>query len=475
MPFNSLSFIFFFIFFAAAYFLINNKNKQFLLIAGSWFFYSYNSLFNLIHLLLTTSITYFFAKKIKERVNSQAYLFVGILLIVLQLLFAKYGTSLFPLSIATQDSFWNSIILPIGISFYSLQAISFLADVNSKKYDSDLSLKDVSLFLSFFPQSISGPIHRASELLPQFIFNNKIQINNIVIGLKTMLWGYFCKLIIADKISMITSPIFGTYLEQDGLSLLIASLLFSFQIYFDFWGYSSIAIGVGKILGFNININFNAPYSARSFKEFWHRWHITLSKWMRDYIYIPLGGNTNRKNLLHFCLTILITFLISGFWHGITLTFIFWAIAHAFLYLSETFIGKFSSKFFKNSRGVFMIRMLSIFKPALIFILISFTWLIFRSEDVKEFVTIIKKIGSVSDWSVPNAYTNYFIRANIIYITIIFCSIVIYRKSFLWKQIEYTPNTRREIIVETIFVSFCTSFIFLLGDLGGREFLYFRF
>src|SRR5690606_24775047 len=158
------------------------------------------------------------------------------------------------------------------------------------------------------------PIHRAGELIPQFQRVGKFTSAHVVSGLKTILHGYFCKLIIADKISLIITPIFNAWDKFDGLSLFISALLYSFQIYFDFWGYSLIAIGVGRVLGFKINVNFVAPYRASSFREFWHRWHITLSRWMRDYIYIPLGGN--RFTFIRFCFAIFITFLVSGIWHG---------------------------------------------------------------------------------------------------------------------------------------------------------------
>jgi D-alanyl-lipoteichoic acid acyltransferase DltB (MBOAT superfamily) len=277
-------------------------------------------LFFLLSIILVTYIAaYKFIHTGKNFVLS-----IGVLFIILQLLFAKYANTIlehyFTFS-SLEFACFNIFILPVGISFYSLQAIGLLEDLRSGRFKGDTSLTSIALFLSFFPQSISGPIHRAGDLIPQFLIGRQFKSNDIFIGLKIMLWGYFCKLIVADKIAIIISPVFISFQEFDGFSILVSALLYSFQIYFDFWGYSLIAIGLGRVLGFTINTNFRNPYAARSFKEFWHRWHITLSKWMKDYIYIPLGGRRQSHYIL-FCTAILITFLISGLWHGATFNFI---------------------------------------------------------------------------------------------------------------------------------------------------------
>ncbi len=472
MPFNSISFIVFFVLFTGVYFSVDAKKRLLVLLGGSWLFYSYANAFNLIYLLLTTLITYFFASKIKTEANNKPFLIAGIFLILLQLIVAKYTLAFanqLPVNISSQDKFFNFFIFPIGISFYSLQAIGLLVDIRSKKYQDELRFKDVSLFLSFFPQSISGPIHRANELIPQFS-NRKVFVSeNIIIGFKTMLWGYFCKLVIADKIALIITPIFNSYLEQDGLSISIAALLYSFQIYFDFWGYSLIAIGVGRILGFTININFVNPYSAKSFKDFWHKWHITLSKWMRDYIYIPLGGN--KKNYLLFCLSILVTFLISGFWHGATFNFILWGATHAFLYLSEDVI----TRFFSINSSKPLRKFIQPFWTILFFILISLTWLIFRTDNISELIAILKSIISFSDWTTSNTINHYFSTTNILYLLTILTTILFTQTKIISRLTDTVPVSGKEIIVNSIFVCICIVTIILWGDIGGQEFLYFRF
>ena len=474
MPFNSISFIFFFLLFTVLYYYFENpKHKTLLLLASSFVFYAHSNVFNLVFLLSTTAVTFVLANQLIKN-NHQKLLFIlGIAFIVVQLVFAKYSNLLFDNISAdsfTEYSYFNLFILPIGISFYSLQAISLLADIKSGKYKGDTSLKSISQFLCFFPQSISGPIHRANELIPQFTASKSFLATNLIIGLKTMLWGYFCKLIIADKIALIATPIFNSYQEQDGLSISIGSLLYSFQIYFDFWGYSLIAIGVGRVLGFTININFLNPYSATSFKNFWHRWHITLSKWMRDYIYIPLGGN-KQKYFILFCLSILVTFLVSGFWHGVSFNFILWGAFHAFLYLAEDL---FSRRFsFEKSRCYKLL--IQPIQTVTFFILISLTWLIFRTDNFHELISMLNSIISFSDWTTRNTFNHYFSTTNLFYLVIILTAILLSYTKIISRFTDRIPVTAKETIEESIFLCICLVAVILLGGIGGQEFLYFSF
>ncbi len=402
------------------------------------------------------------------------YIFLsGISLIILQLIFAKYS-NVMPFidntNWQTQASYFSLSLIPIAISFYSLQAISLLADIRNGKYKGDTSLRSISLFLSFYPQSISGPIHRPSELIPQFSNTRKFNTDNLIIGFKTLLWGYFCKLIIADKIALIISPVFISIDKYDGLVILISTIFYSFQIYFDFWGYSLIAIGLGRILGFTININFLNPYSVISFKEFWHRWHVTLSKWMKDYIYISLGGR-NQKNYSSFTIAILVTFLISGFWHGATLNFFLWGATHAFLYLSEDLISKHIS--FDGIR-YYKILIKPIQRAAFI-ILISFTWLIFRTDTFQELAYITSEILLLSKWNMETAIDFFSSTNNLTYLTIIIPAISIAQKKIISQLTDKIAVKDFDHIVDTIFISICLLILILLGDIGGQEFLYFRF
>ena len=473
MPFNSLSFVFFFLFFTALYYCSENqKFKSFLLLIGSIAFYSYTNFFNLFFLFSTILVTYLVANKLIHA-RKNILLFLGISFILIQLFFVKYSSTFFAEKLNfsnSQFSYFNHFILPIGISFYSLQAISLLVDLRTGKYNGDTSLKSVSLFLSFFPQSISGPIHRASELIPQFSIERKLNAENLIVGFKTMLWGYFCKLIVADKIALVISPVFSSFHKYDGFSISVSTLLYSFQIYFDFWGYSLIAIGLGRVLGFTININFLNPYSAKSFKVFWHRWHITLSKWMKDYIYISLGGK-NQKHYLLFCIAIIVTFLVSGFWHGVTFNFILWGAAHAFLYLWEDFFSKHISldnlPFFK-----LLIRHI---QTVTFFIFISLTWLIFRTDSLDELTPLIRCLISFADWTIESVIIHFGSTINIFYLFIIITSILFEQTKIVKRFIENYPTTIKQKIIDSILICFFFLILILFGDIGLQEFLYFKF
>jgi alginate O-acetyltransferase complex protein AlgI len=228
--------------------------------------------------------------------------------------------------------------VPIGLSFYSLQAISYIVDSSNDKTQIRPNSMKLILFLSFFPQSMCGPIHRYENLAYEF---EKIEFNEmkeVGIGIKLMLWGYFCKLIVADKIDLIVHPILNVPQQENGANLFAATLLYSFQIYFDFYGYTLIATGVARMFGIRFAENFNDPYSTKSFKEFWRRWHMTFSKWLRDYVYKQLGGR--RNSAIGFVVSVSVTFLVSAVWHGITVNFFLWGVIHILLYLGSFVSGQ---------------------------------------------------------------------------------------------------------------------------------------
>jgi len=364
----------------------------------------------------------------------------------------------------------NLFAVPIGISFYALQAISLLVDIYNAKYKSELSLKNTALFLCFFPQSLAGPIHRAHELIPQFSHYKPIDVYKIITGFKNLLFGFFCKLIIADKIAIVISPIFSKWSEADGLSLFIATLLYSLQIYFDFWGYSLIAIGLGRILGFNIKTNFNHPYMALTFRDFWHRWHISLSQWMRDYIYIPLGGR--KKGYTYFGVAIFTTFVISGLWHGLTYNFLLWGVIHALLYLLEAVLLKRKTVLHVGSNVAAVIR---IIRRVIFFIVISITWLVFRIEELPVLQDIIKNILHFEGWSLEVAYSYFLTDVNVIYITIILTTFLLSSTSFIKRKLNSVPITNYGRFSDSLFICTCLFCVIILGDIGTQEFLYFRF
>jgi D-alanyl-lipoteichoic acid acyltransferase DltB (MBOAT superfamily) len=474
MPFNSIPFFIFFIVFTTIFYILKDHNKRNLLVlVGSYFFFAYANIFNLLYLLLITLVTDFTIQRIQNNHRSNFLFWGGILSVVSILLFTKYivvqGEYLFGIQTA-ENPYLNYLIFPIGISFYSLQAISLISDVYSGKYQGDKSRLRIASFLSFFPQSVSGPIHRPGELIPQFADNKKMLSENIFIGIKIMLWGYLCKVIIADKTGLIIEPVFNVSNNLDGPTILIAIFLYSFQIYFDFLGYSLIAIGCGRILGFKINTNFLNPYSATTIKEFWHRWHITLSKWMRDYIYIPLGGNMQKKHI-SFIGVVFATFLVSSLWHGTSMNYFIWGSLHATAYILENLINTKRGKI--QEKGT---RLEYLFLKRIVFFLfISFTWFVFRTENLNELKEMLIKTTDVSGWSFNKAVIYYFNYSFTIYFIFLFGAILLSGMPYFKKALTAMPGSIFAYIKDAIFIILSLILLLLWGDIGAQEFLYFRF
>ena len=279
-----------------------------------------------------------------------------------------------------------SIILPLGISFYTFQTLSYTIDVYKRAFEPTKDIVAFMAFISFFPQLVAGPIERASNLLPQFFAKRIFNIQFAFEGLKIMLWGFFKKIVIADGISVIIDPIFESPELYEGGTLAIAGLLFAVQIYADFSGYSEIAIGTARLFGFRLMTNFKYPYFSSSIIEFWKRWHISLTSWFKDYIYIPLGGN--RLGFSKQIINTFIVFCVSGIWHGANTTFVLWGIAHAFFFIIALLIQKYNKTLFQS---LSVIRISKILYTNCIVVLL---WFLFRAESMQDVSVIFAKIFS---------------------------------------------------------------------------------
>lgn len=274
--------------------------------------------------------------------------------------------------------------VPIGISFFTFQAVGYYFDVFYSRIQAERNLRDYLLFVSFFPQILSGPISKASELLPQIKSSHLFNRTQGVKGLRLLLWGMFLKLVIADRLGLYVDAVYSNFYHFSGWNCLLASAFYSIQIYTDFAGYSLMAMGIAKTLGFDIINNFNRPYFAVSVTDFWHRWHISLSRWLKDYVYIPLGGSRCSKARNY--LNILVTFLVSGIWHGAAWTFVLWGILHGIVQVVE--------KFFHGQRYNGRNWAIRGLKIAGTFIIINFLWVVFRMPSVGESVAFIQHIFS---------------------------------------------------------------------------------
>jgi len=357
MLFNSFSFGFFLIITYLLYWLIFNWNikaRNVFLLAASYFFYGFWNWKLLILIAVISATDFLFGALIhkEERMSvRKAFLTISLVINLGILGFFKYCNffidsfySLMHLFGATATPPLLDIILPVGISFYTFQGLSYVLDIYYKKF---LPTKDVLAFfafISFFPQLIAGPIERARDLLPQFSNPKKFDYDNTRKGLFLIAVGLFKKMVIADRLAVYVDTVYGNIADVHGLPALMAVLFFAFQLYLDFSAYSQIAIGTASLFGFKLSTNFNKPYLATSFKDFWARWHITLTNWFRDYLYFPLGGN--RKGKFRTYLNVIIVFTVSGLWHGASWNFVIWG------FLNGIFLAVFDKTFHLNPKNV---------------------------------------------------------------------------------------------------------------------------
>ena len=335
-----------------------------------------------------TAITYLgalsFDKRKDERSRSRVSCIFFILLALLPLLVFKYYNfiaSQFNIVLSTGKLRGLNLVVPLGLSFYTFQAVGYMLDVYYKRIEAERNWWDYMLFVSFFPQIASGPISKAKDLLPQIKSRRTFNEQQSIDGLRFLLWGMFMKVVMADRIGIYVDTILDNYQYQSGLSLAVGGVLYSFQIYGDFAGYSYMALGVGKLLGFDLINNFKRPYFAISITDFWHRWHISLSTWLKDYVYIPLGGS--RCSKFRSYINIFVTFLVSGIWHGANWTFIVWGIIHGFAQIIE--------KAFKLPKSEANLLIKTV-RTIITFVIITLAWLVFRMPTLNAGFEIIGKL-----------------------------------------------------------------------------------
>jgi D-alanyl-lipoteichoic acid acyltransferase DltB (MBOAT superfamily) len=407
MVFNSLAFLLFFPFVVAVYFFLtmyiarrykafSNTLSQFFLLAASLFFYGYWNLAYLILILISVAVTWTSGLLMEGRnVRKKRLILAGSLIINLGILFffKYYHFAIDNIRFFAQDGIQFpsfDILLPVGISFYTFQALGYSMDVYYGRVKAERNFITYALFVTFFPQLVAGPIERTGNLLPQFKANHEFDYDRVTSGLRLAAWGMFKKVVIADRLAIYVNGVFGNPEVYPATSLALAVFFFAFQIYCDFSGYSDIAIGCARVLGFNLMSNFRQPYFSRSITEFWRRWHISLSTWLKDYLYIPLGGN--QKGEIRQKLNLLITFLISGLWHGAAWHFVVWGALHG----AYQIIGR-STAPFRNAIGRKVgLSEESVLRKAIqiciTFTLVCFAWIFFRANTITDAFLIIAKL-----------------------------------------------------------------------------------
>lgn len=353
-----------------------------------------------------------------------------------------------------------NVILPVGISFYTFSAISYVVDCYQKKIEPTKDVVVCLLYTSFFPAILSGPIHRAIEQLPQYLTRRSFDDRLVINGFKDFLWGSFLKLCVADRLGMYVDAIYGNLVHHNGTSILIASIFYAIQIYADFAGYSLMAIGCGKMLGIKLQTNFLRPYFSISITEFWSKWHMSLTGWFKNYVYIPLGGNRVGKSRWIF--NIMIVFLLSGLWHGAAYTFIIWGAIHGVVQVLEKLIyGKEIKNKKNNSYFVNLLKIL------VTFFIVSFAWIFFRLPTLQEAITAIEKIFTSFGIPYVDIHTMLFALISLIIL--------------LLKDIfdEWYPNVRfmysNKGWLSFISCLFLVTYILLMGRLNSDSFIYFQF
>ncbi|QWX84788.1 MBOAT family protein [Cellulophaga sp. HaHaR_3_176] len=482
MLFNSIDFAIFLPIVFIIYWFICNKNlklQNLFIVLASYLFYGWWDWRFLSLIIFSTLLDFSIGNLLhkEERVSKRKILlWISITINLGFLGFFKYYNFFV-------DSFVNaftlfgqnieagslSIILPVGISFYTFQTLSYTIDVYKKQLEPTNDIIAFSAFVCFFPQLVAGPIERATNLLPQILNKRKFLSEQATDGLKLILWGFFKKLAIADSLAPIVNDIFDNSASHSSTTLAIGAVFFAFQIYGDFSGYSDIAIGTSKLFGIELMSNFKFPYFSRNIGEFWRKWHISLSTWFRDYLYIPLGGSkgTKYKSIRN----VFIIFVVSGFWHGANWTFVVWGFFHALLFL-PSFIANTNRKFvgevnLLSSSKSFVLNTLRFIQT---FILVTIGWVFFRSDSITQAFEYIKRLLFNFSSEIYNHPSGY--RMIDYYVLVLF--FIVYE--YIIRNNERNPFYFKNKIVRFLIYVLLVFLIVLFYDDGvDRSFIYFQF
>ena len=499
MVFNSMDFLVFFPLVVIVYFVIPAKVRWVWLLVTSYFFYACWNPQYIFLLAFSSVITYLsgilmgYIKKQQWGDRRKSMLLnisvaVGLFFNLFLLFYFKY----FAFAISSANRIGNyiglylkipiyDIILPIGISFYIFQTIGYMVDVRRGKIKEERNFFRYALFVAFFPQLLAGPIARSSNFLPQVNKPTFFDVENVREGLLTMAYGLFLKVVVADRIAVIVNSIYSGWADENGMSILTATILYAFQIYCDFEGYSQLAVGSAKVLGYNLTSNFNTPYLCTSVQDFWKRWHISLTSWFREYLYIPLGGN--RKGRGRKYLNTMIVFLLSGLWHGASWHFVIWGGINGFYNIVQDATKRTREnvyKFFRINTNAFLWK---IFCAGVTFGLVDLSWLFFRAGGVMLALKMLKRIYldfNIGFLCLDSFYNIFGTTRNfaIIIISLIVVLIVDMVRRMGFSIQRYILE--QQIIYRWVIYFAIVGTIFIFGTYGGgyeqqAQFIYFQF
>lgn len=480
MVFNSITFLIFSGIFFPIYFLTKGKLRLWWILLASYVFYGWWDWRFLTLIMISTFMDYNFGKLIgatEEKHKRRTYLILSMIMNLGFLGFFKYFNFFIDSFVSMMHAFGFQpsvstlqIMLPIGISFYTFQSLSYTIDIYRREIPVERNMLKFAAFIALFPQLVAGPIVRARDLLPQMNTDKKFDWDNFNSGLGRVLWGFFKKVAIADSLAPFVDQCWADPSKFSSSHLLVGVIFYSFQIYCDFSGYSDIAIGLARIMGYRFVENFKTPYFSQSFSEFWTRWHISLSSWLRDYLYIPLGGN--RKGKFHTYKNNMITMLLGGLWHGANLAFIFWGFLHGVYLILQRITTPIWRKF------VQLVRMPAFMNSAIciviVYILTVFAWIYFRSGSMGHSSfsvanTIIGRILSFEDFSWYSVLNKYQVLKGML-LLFIMLTVEITNQRVAWNVTQLQrPALRIALFVSVLWL------IALFGTFSANSFIYFQF
>ncbi len=481
MLFTSLNFAIFLPIVFVLYWFVNNKNLKYqniLLLVASYFFYGSWDYRFLFLLIFSTFLDYFTGIKMhdaKTRRTKKFWLWLSISVNLGFLGIFKYYNFFaesFEWSLrkaGMTPDFWTlKVILPVGISFYTFHGLSYVLDIYNDRIKPVKNFIEYAVFVSFFPLLVAGPIERATHLLPQVQKKREFNYSKAIDGLRQILWGVFKKLVVADNCAQYSNMIFNNSAHYSGSTLVMGAIFFSFQIYCDFSGYSDIALGTARLLGIELLRNFAFPYFSRDIAEFWRRWHISLTTWFRDYLYIPLGGS--RGGTWKKVRNIFIIFLVSGFWHGANWTFILWGALNAIYFLPLLLLKRNRTNLETVAQGKYLPSLKELINMVVTFSLTVFAWIFFRAESVGHALKYIAKIFSVSLFTYPE------LKKDVLSTVILICFFLCIE--WLGREQQYAIQKVGLNWPKMLRWSFYSFLIFIIGmfmSTNETPFIYFQF
>jgi len=452
-----------------AYNLAPSNNRARVMLIAGYFFYAYSDWHNIAVLVGVTVSTFLFGKTFRPG-KKILLVVVAIIITISPLLLWKFGQ----LGNSAANRSVTGFIIPVGLSFYTLQAVGYLLDVYWKRVKPENRLSSVALYLAFFPIMLAGPIERAGRLIPQLGSMSRTHKTEAYLAIKQLLWGFFCKLVVADKLAIISGEILGKPEQSSAAALLVGLIVYSFRIYFDFYGYSTIAIATARFFGVEVMANFKNPLLASSLVEFWHRWHISLTTWFRDYVYLPIAYKF--RPIYSFTVVVLVVFVLSGMWHGTSPNFIIWGGVHGVLYIVGRLTAGFRGRLWRSAFGDHLRQLRRGMQAILIFLLVSLSWVFFVVPGLKSASEILRRIFSWELMSSFGMIAKVFSRAD--YACYLLCALLFFTIDSLGiirLVIEKVPVNKWEFTRELVVINSLAVSVLLIGDIGARSFIYLQF